>query len=45
MSGKGLQDWETDQAAIRRLFYVAMTRCREELVLCEPSTSRAVLLD
>jgi DNA helicase-2/ATP-dependent DNA helicase PcrA len=45
LSGKGLQDWEVNPAALRRVLYVAFTRAREELVICEPSTSRAVLLD
>jgi DNA helicase II / ATP-dependent DNA helicase PcrA len=44
LSNQGWQTWESDEASIRRLFYVAMTRAREELVLLSPSSARAVTL-
>ncbi|MCP4878298.1 MAG: ATP-dependent helicase [Gammaproteobacteria bacterium] len=37
-------EWQDDRSkpGICRVFYVAMTRAREELVLCDPSSDRAV---
>lgn len=49
LSSKGYQtwgdgSWGSNPAAVQRVFYVAMTRARQELVLCEPSTSCHVVL-
>jgi ATP-dependent exoDNAse (exonuclease V) beta subunit len=41
----GNEEWRgsaRSQAAVRRLFYVAMTRARETLVLCAPGGKTAV---
>lgn len=37
----GWDDFEKNQDAIRRLFYVAVTRARDTVVLCAPQSSRA----
>ena len=47
LSPRGEEEWNESRAgnmSIRRVFYVAMTRAREKLVLCEPSGQRAVFL-
>ncbi len=42
LSRAGYETWYEDEDQIRRLFYVAMTRARETLVLCEPGSRMAV---
>lgn len=49
LSSKGFEtwgdgSWGSNPSAVQRVFYVAMTRAREELVICEPSTPRHVVL-
>ena len=47
ISRAGMREWTgspTQQAAVYRLFYVAMTRARDTLVLCAPSDEYAVNL-
>jgi len=45
LSHAGMIEWiGRGSAAVRRLFYVGMTRARESLVLCQPATGRAVQL-
>jgi len=46
LSYAGMQSWLSDggRAAVRRLFYVGMTRAKESLVLCRPTGSRSVSL-
>lgn len=43
LSPSGYDDYLADAAATRRQFYVGLTRARDELVLCGPSSSRAVV--
>ena len=48
VSRAGMREWTgspTQQATVCRLFYVAMTRARDTLVLCAPSEEYAVNLD
>ena len=48
VSKAGMREWNggpTQQAPVYRLFYVAMTRARDTLVLCAPSEEYAVNLD
>ena len=48
LSRAGMREWTgspAQQATVYRLFYVAMTRARETLVLCAPSEEYAVDLD
>ena len=48
VSRAGMREWTggpTQQATVYRLFYVAMTRARDTLVLCTPSEECAVNLD
>ena len=40
LSRAGAEEWGRGAASIRRLFYVGMTRAREELVILEPNTGR-----
>lgn len=44
LSYAGWLEWQTaaGRNSIRRVFYVGMTRAREELVLCAPATTMAV---
>lgn len=42
LSPSGYDDFLTDDAATRRQFYVAVTRAREDLVLCGAASSRAI---
>lgn len=45
LSGAGMDQWESgavSQAGIYRLFYVAMTRAKETLHLCDPASDYAV---
>jgi len=45
LSFAGMNEWiGKGQAAVRRLFYVGMTRARESLILCQPASSRSVAL-
>ena len=45
LSYAGMIEWiGRGSAAVRRLFYVGMTRAKETLVLCQPATSRSVEL-
>jgi len=45
LSHAGMIEWiGRGSAAVRRLFYVGMTRARESLILCQPATSRSVRL-
>jgi len=45
LSFAGMNEWlGGGTAAVRRLFYVGMTRARETLILCEPAGSRSVAL-
>ena len=48
VSRAGMREWSgspAQRAAVYRLFYVAMTRARETLVLCAPGDEYAVNLD
>ena len=48
VSRAGMREWAgrpAQQASVYRLFYVAMTRARETLVLCAPMDDFAVDLD
>lgn len=40
LSRAGVEEWERGEASVRRLFYVGMTRAREELVILEPNNGR-----
>lgn len=40
LSRAGLEEWVDGGAAVRRLFYVAATRAREELVILDPNKAR-----
>lgn len=44
LSPAGYEEWLSPEYRdrVRRLFYVGMTRAREDLILCSPSTSRSV---
>lgn len=42
LSAPGMRDWYSNPDATRRLFYVAMTRARQTLTLCAPSSAYAV---
>ena len=45
LSRAGMAQWvgtDIESAAIRRLFYVGMTRARDSLVLCNPAGRMAV---
>jgi DNA helicase-2/ATP-dependent DNA helicase PcrA len=45
LSGSGIDSWHRggeEQDSVRRMFYVALTRARDELVLCSPASSMAV---
>lgn len=42
LSPAGYDDYLSNDEATRRLFYVAMTRARDELVLCGPSSGRSI---
>ena len=46
LSFAGMNEWirPSGQAAVRRLFYVGMTRAKESLVLCQPASTRSVVL-
>ncbi len=45
LSFAGMNEWiGGGSAAVRRLFYVGMTRARESLILCQPASTRAVTL-
>ena len=45
LSFAGMNEWiGSGSAAVRRLFYVGMTRARESLILCQPAGSRSVVL-
>ena len=45
LSYAGMNEWiGRGQSAVRRLFYVGMTRAKESLILCQPATSRSVEL-
>jgi DNA helicase-2/ATP-dependent DNA helicase PcrA len=45
LSFAGMNEWiGGGSSAVRRLFYVGMTRSRESLILCQPASSRAVLI-
>ena len=45
LSYAGMNEWiGGGSAAVRRLFYVGMTRARESLILCHPASSRSVIL-
>jgi len=45
LSFAGMSEWiGGGSAAVRRLFYVGMTRARESLILCQPAGSRSVVL-
>ena len=45
LSVAGMKEWGGNgAAAVRRLFYVGMTRSRESLILCQPASSRSVVL-
>lgn len=40
LSNAGAEEWGRGDASIRRLFYVGVTRAREELVILEPNNGR-----
>jgi DNA helicase-2/ATP-dependent DNA helicase PcrA len=40
LSRAGAEEWERGAASVRRLFYVGMTRAREELVILAPTNGR-----
>lgn len=40
LSRAGAEEWSRGEASVRRLFYVGMTRAREELVILEPNNGR-----
>lgn len=42
LSGLGMMDYHRNPDATHRLFYVAMTRARETLTLCSPSSPYAI---
>ena len=45
LSYAGMNEWiGGGSAAVRRLFYVGMTRARESLILCQPASSRTVMM-
>ena len=45
LSYAGMTEWlGNGKAAVRRLFYVGMTRSRESLILCQRASSRSVAL-
>jgi superfamily I DNA/RNA helicase len=45
LSYAGMNEWiGGGSAAVRRLFYVGMTRAKESLILCQPVGSRSVIL-
>jgi len=45
LSVAGIKEWVGNgTTAVRRLFYVGMTRARESLILCQPASSRSVVL-
>ena len=45
LSYAGMNEWIGGGAsAVRRLFYVGMTRAKESLILCQPASSRSVVL-
>ena len=47
VSRAGMREWTrgpTQQASVFRLFYVAMTRARDTLVICTPNDEYAVNL-
>ena len=45
LSYAGMNEWiGKGEAAVRRLFYVGMTRAKESLILCQPASSRSVSL-
>ena len=45
LSYAGMNEWiGRGQSAVRRLFYVGMTRAKESLILFQPATSRSVAL-
>jgi superfamily I DNA/RNA helicase len=44
LSQAGADEWDKYRPPIYRLFYVGMTRAREELVICEPKGNTAVSL-
>jgi superfamily I DNA/RNA helicase len=45
LSFAGMNEWiGGGTAAVRRLFYVGMTRARESLILCQPASSRSVTM-
>ena len=45
LSYAGMNEWiGGGSAAVRRLFYVGMTRAKESLILCQPVGSRSVVL-
>jgi superfamily I DNA/RNA helicase len=45
LSYAGMTEWiGNGTAAVRRLFYVGMTRSRESLILCQRASSRSVVL-
>jgi superfamily I DNA/RNA helicase len=43
LSTAGAIEWQSNRDSILRLFYVAITRAREELVLCDPAAGLNVL--
>jgi|WetSurMetagenome_2_1015567.scaffolds.fasta_scaffold03374_11 DNA helicase II / ATP-dependent DNA helicase PcrA len=42
LSRAGYEEWDANRAGVYRLFYVAMTRAREKLILLSPSSMMAV---
>jgi len=44
LSREGYQQWcaKDSRDSVRRLMYVGITRCKEDLVICRPSTAMAV---
>ncbi len=44
LSREGYQQWcsKSTRDSVRRLMYVGMTRCKEDLVICKPSSAMAV---
>lgn len=40
LSRSGYDDWIDNEASVRRLFYVAMTRAKESLYILEPNNAR-----